>query len=158
MRKHGIAGLILGMAIMLGSARQANAFIFHDGLAFAQRGVQLYQFLVQTREIIGQAKDNLAAFKAAYAGLKDWRNLGWLDALELVNSPWLDDVKDIDQIRLATMATVMTGEQAGKLWGDVDHWDDWRSSARYRRDSWFRRKVESLMRQSKRARAQRGAV
>ena len=147
----------LALAVTVGISRPSHAFIFHDGPAFLQRTASLIQFIVQTRQIINGARDNLSAFKQAYEGLKDWKNLGWVDTLKLLDSPWLDNVKGIDDVRLAATATVMTVEQASGLWGDLQGLERWQRSSRYRTDPWYRRKVDSLTRQSRRARAQRAA-
>lgn len=150
---------IVGIAFLavVGRARPAEAFVFHDGPAFVQRVAQLLQFIIQTRQIINGARDNLAAFKQAYEGLRDWRNLGWVDTLRVLDAPWLDGVKGIDDVRAAATAAVMTVEQATGLWEDLQGLEQWKRSGRYGSDPWFRRKVDSLTRQSKRARAQRAA-
>jgi hypothetical protein len=150
--------LVLVFAAVVGRAERAHAFIFHDGPAFVQRVASLLQFVIQTRQIINGARDNLAAFKQAYEGMKDWKNMGWVDTLKVLESPWLDGVQGIDQIRNAATATVMTAEQAGGLWSDIDGMRKWKSSGRYRTDSWFRRKIDALNRQSRRARDRRAAV
>jgi hypothetical protein len=147
----------VAFVLVMGWAGRADAIVFHDGPAFVQRVTSLIQFIAQTRQIINGARDNLAAFKQAYDGLKDWKNLGWVDTLRLLDSPWLDGVKGIDDIRLAATATVMTVEQATGLWSDIEGLQSWRRSSRYRTDPWYRRKVDSLTRQSRRARAQRAA-
>jgi hypothetical protein len=149
--------MLLVLASVVGRAERADAFIFHDGPAFVQRVASLLQFVIQTRQIINGARDNLAAFKQAYEGMKDWKNMGWVDTLKVLESPWLDGVKGIDDIRNAATATVMTAEQANGLWSDIDGMRHWKSSGRYRTDSWFRRKVDALTRQSRRARERRAA-
>lgn len=143
--------------LLVGPARPARAITFHDAPAFTQRVAQVLQFLLQTRQVINGVRDNLSAFRQAYEGLKDWRNMGWVDTLRLLESPWFDKVEGIDQIRQAATATVMTAEQAHGLWADIDGLSRWEQSRRYRTDPWYRRKVDSLRRQSQRARAQRSA-
>jgi hypothetical protein len=155
MKRFSIGALL---AVSLCAApRRAEAFVFHDLVAFGQRVTQLTQFIVQTRQVINGVRDNLDAFKKAYEGLKDWKNLGWIDTLKLLDSPWLDNVKGIDEMRFAAMSTAMSAEQASGLWKDIDGLRQWRRSGRYGTDPWFRRKVDSLTRQSARARAQRAA-
>jgi hypothetical protein len=54
--------------------------------------------------------------------------------------------------------SVTSVQQAQALWDNVDHRERWRANPRYRTDPWFRAKVDSLQRQSKRARATRAAL
>jgi hypothetical protein len=150
--------VLLTFLFLLGRPRPAEAFIFHDGPAFAQRILQWYQNFQQYRQMVRSASDNLRTLQDAYRGAKDWKNLGWLDTLKVLDSPWLDSVKGIDNIRLAATASVMTVEQASKLWSDVRELGRWQGSERYRRDGWFRAKVDSIGRQSRRARAQRAML
>jgi hypothetical protein len=154
--RRALMVVVLG-AVVVGAPRNAHAFIFHDGPAFAQRILQWWQNIQQFRQMVRSGKDNLHAIEDAYRGAKNWRNMGWLDTLKVLDSPWLDSVKGIDNIRLATTASVMTVEQATKLWGDLQ-FDSWKRSPRYRRDGWYRAQVDSLSRQSTRARAQRAAL
>ena len=72
--------------------------------------------------------------------------------------PWFDGVDGIDDIRRATYVSVMTVDQANALWDNLQYVDPWRTNPRYRTDPWFRAKVDSLLRQSKRARATRAAL
>jgi hypothetical protein len=149
---------LLVLAFALGGAREARAFVFHDVQAFAQRALQFAFVAVKTYETIRTIRDHVEAFKQVYKGGLNWRNLGWLDTLDLLDSPWFDGVEGIDEIRTATWATVLGAEKAIKSWKEVDELRRWKASDRYRRDSWFRRKVDSLTRQSKRARATRAAL
>jgi len=155
--KRALMMLVL-LAAMTGSARRAHAWAFHDGPAAVQRVTQLTQFLIQTNQLIGTTRSYVNAFKRAYAGLKDWKHLGWVDTLQIVDMPWFDGVEGIDDIRRATYLTVMTADQAMKLWDNVDWLTSFRDNPRYRSDPWFRSKVDSLVRQSRRARATRAAL
>lgn len=147
------------MAILSAPSRPVQAqWEVHDLAAITQRGAQFVQYLIQFNQIITAARSHLEAFKQVYEGLKDWRNLGWADILQVVDLPWFDGVEGIDDIRRATYVTVMGVEQAQALWDNVNYVDRWRSNPRYRTDPWFRAKVDSLLRQSKRARATRAAL
>lgn len=152
--------LLVALVVVVLSARSrvASAWAFHDGPAFAQRVTVLLQQLHQYRQIVSATKGHMELFRNAYKGSKDWKNLGWVDTLKVLDSPWLDKVRGIDEIRLATATTVLTAEQATKLWSDVKGLTEWERSARYRKDLWFRRKIDSIRRQSRRARDQRAAL
>jgi hypothetical protein len=152
-----ISRIAVAVAI-LGVARPAAAFVFHDGPAFTQRVLWMYQQFQQYRQMVTTADSHLRTIKSALRGDMDWRNLGWLDTLQILDSPWLDGVKGIDEIRLATTASVMTAEQATRLWADVEGLGRWKRNRRYERDAWFRAKIDSISRQSGRARAQRAAL
>jgi hypothetical protein len=154
-----IAAVVATAVLVLAALpRPARAFVFHDGPAFAQRALWIYQQFQRYRQMINAANDTLHTLQTAMKGGQNWRNLGWLDTLQILDSPWLDSVKGIDDIRAATTATVMTVEQATKLWSDVEGLGHWKNSGRYQRDGWFRSKIDSIGRQSVRARAQRAAV
>jgi hypothetical protein len=152
-----MAGFVFGLVTAVQS-RSALAFAFHDGPAAVQRGLLWYEQLQQYRQVIGAANDHLAAFRQAVKGGMNWKNLGWLDTLQLLDGPWFDRVQGIDDIRAATTVAVMTAEQATKLWTDVTGFGKWRSSDRYRTDPWFRDKVDSVFNRSNRARSQRAAM
>ena len=155
--------ILLGVALIVvvsGIApRRAEAQTqVNDLAAITQRAVQFVQYLIQLNQMVNAAQDNLAAFKQVYDGLKDWRNLGWSDLLQIVDLPWFDGIDGIDDLRRATYLTVMGVTQAEGLWENVNYLDHWRLNPRYQTDPWFRAKVNSLLRQSKRARATRAAL
>lgn len=151
-------GLVMVVAVA-GNTRSANAqWEVHDLSAFTQRATQFTQYMIQFNEIITAARSHLEAFREVYEGLKDWHDLGWGDILQIVDLPWFDGIEGIDDIRRATYLTVMGVQQAEGLWDNLTYLDHWRSNPRYQTDPWFRAKVDSLMRQSKRARATRAAL
>jgi hypothetical protein len=128
-----------------------------DGAAIAEDIEEFAQVLTQWNEIIGTAHSSLQAFRDAYAGLKDWKHLGWVDTLQILQMPWLDGVDGIDEIRNVATLSVMSAGQIDQLWQNLDP-DSWQSNPRYRNDPWYRNKVNSLLRQSRRARATRAAL
>lgn len=156
--KAFLIGTAALLAVAMAPRRVEAQWEVHDLAAITQRAAQFTQYLIQFNEIINTAQGHLQAFKQVYEGLKDWRNLGWADVLQLVDLPWFDGVEGIDDIRRATYVTVMGVQQAQALWDNVSYVDRWRSNPRYRTDPWFRAKVDSLLRQSKRARATRAAL
>jgi hypothetical protein len=83
--------------------------------------------------------------------------MGWADTLQILQMPWFDGVDGIDEIRNVATLSVMTAGQIDQLWQNLDP-DSWKSNPRYRSDPWYRNKVNSLYRQSKRARATRAAL
>ena len=156
--KRFVFVVVLTLIAMLGRPQRAEAQFggFSDAPAFAQRISQLATILIQWNSIISTARGHLAAFQKAYKGLKDWKNLTWGDTLGIVDSPWFDGVDGIDEIRKVSYLTVMTGGQLSQLWSNLD--TDWTQSSRYKTDPWFRAKVDSMTKASKRARATRVAV
>ncbi len=154
--------LVIGIALVVavsGVASRAEAqWAVNDAPAITQRAIQFVQYLIQLNQMVNTAQDNLAAFKRVYDGLRDWRNLGWSDLLQIVDLPWFDGIEGIDDLRRATYLTVMSVTQAEQLWENVNYLDHWRLNPRYRTDPWFKAKVDSLLRQSKRARATRAAL
>lgn len=153
-----LLGLVVVAAVSAGSRRAQAQWEVHDLAAVTQRATQFVQYLIQFNEMITTARSHLEAFRQVYEGLKDWRNLGWADILQLVDLPWFDGIDGIDDIRRATYVTVMGVQQAEGLWTNVNYVDHWRSNPRYQTDPWFRAKVDSLLRQSKRAQATRAAL
>ena len=156
--KTFIVGVVVFSAVAIESRRAEAQWEVHDLAAITQRATQFTQYLIQFNEIITAARSHLEAFREVYDGLKDWRNLGWADILQLVDLPWFDGIDGIDDIRRATYVTVMGVQQAEGLWNNLDYLDHWRSNPRYQTDPWFRAKVDSLLRQSKRAQATRAAL
>lgn len=153
--------LLLGVVLVGGlilPARQASAqFAVIDAAALTEDIKEFAQVLIQWNEIINTAHTSLQAFRDAYAGLKDWKHLGWVDTLQILQMPWLDGVDGIDEIRNVATLTVMSAGQIDQLWSNLNP-DSWQSNPRYRNDPWYRNKVNSLLRQSKRARASRAAL
>jgi hypothetical protein len=143
-------------AMFLATPAQAQLAVI-DGAALAQGIEEFVQIITQWNEIIGTAHSSLQAFRDAYAGLKDWQHLGWVDTLQILQMPWLDGVDGIDEIRNVATLSVMGAGQIDQLWQNVNP-DSWQSNPRYRNDPWYRNKVNSLLRQSKRARATRAAL
>lgn len=153
--------LAVVLAASLGSARPAWAIFgplpVIDGAALVEQISEYVEILVQWNAIINTSRTALQAFRDAYAGLKDWKNLGWVDTLQILQMPWLDGVDGIDEIRNVATLSVMSAGQIDQLWQNANP-DNWQSNPRYRNDAWYRNKVNSLLRQSKRARAARAAL
>lgn len=156
MLKIAVVVAVLAMASLLGSAADAQIPVT-DGAALLEDIQEFVQVLIQWNEIINTAHSSLQAFRDAYAGLKDWQHLGWVDTLQILQLPWLDGVAGIDEIRNVATLSVMGAGQIDQLWQNVNP-DSWQSNPRYRNDPWYRNKVNSLLRQSKRARATRAAL
>lgn len=143
-------------AIMVSIApRTAEAFVFKDVSAFLQRNAH---YIIQFRQLLSTARDTRETLLNAYAGLKDWRNLGWVDTLDLVHAPWFDGVDGIEDLRTATALTVLNVEQATKLFTELKEFGDLEHHPRYKRDGWFRTRVDSIRRIARRARAHRVAI
>lgn len=140
------------------SAIPARAFIFHDGPAFVQRVMQLIQVLQQWNQIIRTSSQQLATVKAAYAGLKDWKNFGWVDTLRLADSPWFDGIEGIDDIRTYTNLTIISAQQAQDLFNNVDELKKLINDKRYKTDPWYRWRVNAMMRQSQEAQKVKAAL
>jgi hypothetical protein len=140
-------------------ARPARAYVLPviDAASITERVTEFVEILVEWNEIINTAHGSLQAFRDAYNGLKDWKHLGWVDTLQILQMPWLDGVDGIDEIRNVATLSVMSAGQIDQLWQNINP-DSWESNPRYRNDPWYRNKVNSLLRQSKRARATRAAL
>ena len=156
MRRLGIVLAVAGVCLALPRPAEAQ-FAVIDGAALAQDVEEFLQIITQWNEVINTAHVSLQAFKDAYAGLKDWKHLGWVDTLQILQLPWLDSVDGIDEIRNVATLSVMGAGQIDQLWQNLNP-DSWQSNPRYRNDPWYRNKVNSLLRQSKRARATRAAL
>jgi hypothetical protein len=148
-------GVGLAVCILGGKPRAAEAFVFEDVSAFLQRNAH---YLIQFRQLISVAQDSRRTLLAAYAGLKDWRNLGWVDTLDLVHAPWFDGIDGIEDLRMAADLTALNVEQAQKLFGELKDLDELERHPRYHRDGWFRAKVDSIRRIARRARGHRLAI
>ena len=158
-RRVVLPGLaVCWITVIPASVTSAEAWTFHDGPAYIQRISQLAQVLAQWNEIIRSSGQQLMVLKAAYLGLKDWRNYGWIDVLRVTESPWFDGIKGIDDLRQATSLTIMSAEQAQQLWDNYTFYNNMLLNPRYEKDPWYRAKVNSLLRQSKRAQAVKSAT
>ena len=150
--------LVVTLGASLLMPRPAKAVIpVIDGAAITDSWTQYLEIITQWATIISTAKGHLNAFRDAYAGLKDWKNLGWEDTLNILQMGFLDGVDGIDDIRNVATLSVMTAGQIENLWSDLDP-DNWKQNSRYKKDAWYRNKVNSLFRQSKKARATRAAL
>ena len=150
--------LVLGITVVPASVTPAQAWVFHDGPAFAQRLAQYIQIMAQWKMVVQKSGEQLMAFKAAYLGLKDWRNYGWIDVLRLADSPWFDGIKGIDDIRKTTDLSVMSAEQAQQLWDTYAFYNKMLLNPRFENDPWYRAKVNSLLRQSKKAQGVKASI
>lgn len=151
-------GVVVVLLVSVGARRAEAQWEVHDLAAITQRATQFTQYMIQFNEIVTAARSHLEAFREVYQGMKDWRTLGWSDILQIVDLPWFDGIEGIDDIRRATYVSVMGAQQAEALWTNTDYLAHWRSNPRYQSDPWFRAKVDSLLRQSKRAQATRAAL
>ena len=120
--REAMIGLGLAALVVTRSPRRAEALVFKDVAAFLQRNAH---YLIQFQQLLSATRDSRRALLAAYAGLKDWRNLGWVDTLDLVHAPWFDGVEGIDDLRMAADLTALNVEQAQKLSGSCGSWTIW---------------------------------
>jgi hypothetical protein len=141
--------------VMMGGALPAWAFPFEDIAAFLQRNAH---YILQFRQLLSAARDTRESIMKAYEGIKDWKNLGWVDTLDLVHAPWFDQVDGIEDLRAVTDLTVMNVEQATKLFDDLRDFGSLEHNPRYRRDGWYRSRVDSIRGIARRARAHRVAL
>jgi hypothetical protein len=150
---------VLALAAFLAASfafeRTASAVIFEDLSAYLQRALH---YLVQFRQLVGAAKDMRETFINVYQGLKDWRNIEWKDALDVVYAPWFDEVEGIDELRTTVGLTVGNAELAEKIFRDLKNFNRLESSWRYDHDGWFRRRVNGMRTIHKRAAAHRRGV
>jgi len=149
---------IFWITVIPASVTPARAWTFHDGPAFVQRIAQLAQVLAQWNQIIRSSGEQLMTLKAAYLGLKDWRNCGWIDVLRVADSPWFDGISGIDDIRRGADLTIMDAEQAQQLFDHFTFYNNMLLNPRYEKDPWYRAKVNSLLRQGKRAEGVKSAI
>jgi|GEM_PF-1690486 hypothetical protein len=149
---------IFWITVIPASVTPARAWTFHDGPAFVQRIAQLAQVLAQWNQIIRSSGEQLMTLKAAYLGLKDWRNYGWIDVLRVADSPWFDGISGIDDIRRGADLTIMDAEQAQQLFDHFTFYNNMLLNPRYEKDPWYRAKVNSLLRQGKRAEGVKSAI
>ena len=152
-----VGTLVLALASFGSRRAYASGIPVIDAASIAEMVQEFVTMMIQFNEIINTAHGALQAFRDAYAGLKDWRHLGWEDTLQILQMPWLDGVDGIDEIRNVATLSVMSAGQIDQLWQNTNP-DSWESNPRYRNDPWYRNKVNSLLRQSKRARATRAAL
>ncbi|MGD0839318.1 MAG: hypothetical protein ABSB49_22010 [Polyangia bacterium] len=110
-----IIGTVLACGITLVSRPASAQLAVVDGAAIAQDLQEFVQILTQWNEIIGTAHTSLQAFRDAYAGLKNWQHLGWVDTLQILQMPWLDGIPGIDEIRNVATLTVDRGPGASKV-------------------------------------------
>jgi hypothetical protein len=157
MKKLVIVCSLIAFAL-LGWHRPASAqWAVTDPGALTQRATQFVQYLIQFNELIRASRGYLAAFQDAYKGLKEWNHLGWEDTLRVLDMPWFDGVDGIDDIRRVSYLSMMSVQQIQDLWANRDP-TEWTNNPRYKNDPWYRAKVNSLVRQSKRAKATRTAL
>lgn len=150
-----LGGLALASFLVL-SPKRGEAMIMHDVLAFGQRTLTLYEQIVKYREMIRAADGQFKAFKQAFEGVKDWKNLSLEDTASLLDAPWFDGVEGIDELRFAATATVLTVEQSKKLFSDVRGFG--KKNPRYDSDPWYRARIDALFKYSSKARAQKIAM
>lgn len=146
--------------VLLGSPRahaQFGPLPVIDAASLAETIEEYAQIIIQWNELLNTSHSALQAFRDAYSGLKDWKHMGWADTLQILNMPWFDDVDGIEGVRNVATLSVMTAGQIDQLWQNLDP-DSWKSNPRYKNDPWYRNKVNSLYRQSKRARATRAKL
>jgi len=151
--------MLLVLFCSLSSASKAHAqWQVNDAAAITQRLATFVQYVIQFNQMINGVQAQVSAFRQVYQGLKDWRNLGWVDLVHVVDLPWFDGVDGIDNIRKDVYLTVMSAEQASGLWTNITSADRWKGNPRYRTDPWFRHQVDLLTKSSKRANATRAAL
>lgn len=148
-------------AVMLAffiSPKPAHAWVFHDGPAFGQRIMQYIQYLQQWNTLLRNGSQQLNAVRAAYAGMRDWRNFGWMDTLRLADSPWFDGIQGIDEIRNYCSLTIISAQQAQDLFNNVAALRALINDRRYQTDPWYRWRANAMIRQSEKARTTKQAL
>lgn len=155
MRSAHLFAVVLVSVVLYGSP--ASALVLKDFLAYGQR---LLHYQMQFKALVSEAQENRRIIQGAFNSMKsgDWKNLALVDTLRILDMPWFDGIEGIDDIRKATDLTVLNAQSAQELWKSADDFAKWRDNPRYSRDPWFKKKVDSLTRQSRRAVARRAAL
>lgn len=156
MRAAKAALICVAVGGAMAPSRACEAVIMHDVLAFGQRTLQLYEHVVKYREMIRAADGQFKAFKQAFEGVKDWKNLSLEDTLSILDAPWFDGVEGIDELRFAATATALTVEQTKRLFSDVKGFG--KNNPRYDSDPWYRARIDAILKYSSKARAQKIAI
>lgn len=115
-----VATVTVVLSTVGGTLQPAHAIIpVFDWAAIIQRVSQLLAVLQQWTSQIQKMRESYALAYAAYMGVKDWKNLGWVDVLQLTEMPFFDGIDGIDDLRDLSAVTEMSVEQLQTMFKEI---------------------------------------
>lgn len=144
LRAATIAVVLAGIG---GSSTPAQAGIpVFDWAAIIQRVSQLLSHLGQWSKQISKMRETYALGYAAYQGVKNWKDLGWVDALRLTEMPFFDGVAGIDDLRDLAAVTEMTVEELQTMFAEIEMIKRMMDDPMYAQNAAFQARVRLMSR------------
>jgi hypothetical protein len=138
------------VATLFVAAPQAKAIPVIDGAhiaaAAANAGLQVLEWV----NYIKNFKEYYSTINAVYNGVRDWKNMGWVDTLQLVELPWFDGMEGIEDIRNIAAGTSMSLSDLQTVFSDLKWFDKMLNDPRYAEQEAFRKKTQILQKANQR--------
>ena len=93
-------------------------------------------------------KEYYATMNAVYQGIKNWRDMSWLDVLRMTELPWFDNVPGIEDLRNIAGGVVMTVEELNHVFADVKWYERMLNDPRFARDEGARKRIQIMQKLS----------
>jgi len=144
-----VKSLGLAIALMLGSGQQAHAGLpVIDPTHIATAIVNTAETIMKWADYIKNFKEYYATVNAVYQGLKNWQDMGWLDALKLVELPWFDGIPGIEDMRNVAGAVAMTAEELNSVFADVKWYQRMLNDPRFAANEGAKKRLQIMQRLS----------
>ena len=139
-------GLSVGLAAgLVTMATPAHAIfgigdVVFDPSVFAKTAIAAEQGV----RTLAQAQQTYLIFNSVYQGLRDWKNFGWVEMLDMVDLPFFDGVDGIDDLRDLASLTEIGVSDLQQMFGECQTIQRLVNDPRYR-DSRTRAKQVDLL-------------
>jgi len=134
----------ISCVLALGLATPAHAMPVIDVAHIAQSIANTAQQIQQWSQYISQFRGYYATFNAVYYGIKNWKDMGWVDLLNLSELPCFDGVDGIDDIRNACSLTEMSVNDLQSIYTDIKWFDRMTKDPAYAKNDAFHERVRIM--------------
>ena len=129
--KKALQAAFLGLVLTVGG-QQAEAMAVVDAPHIAQSILNTAEQIARWSSYMSQFRSYYATINAVYYGVKNWKDMGWVDALKLVELPWFDNMEGIADLRNIAAGIDMGIYELNLIFADLQWFDRMMNDPKFR--------------------------
>lgn len=157
-RAFQVTAVVAGVSVVQGvnTPAQAGMPVF-DWAALLQRAIQIIEHMSKWVDQLKRMRESYSLAFAAYNGIKNWDQMGWVDLLNMAEMPWFDGVEGIDEIRDLCSLTEMGVQELKELYKEMAILDKMANDPKLMANQAARARLEFTRKMSQKRQARRVA-
>ena len=157
-RAFQVTAIVAGVSVVQGVTTPAQAGIpVFDWAAIIQRAAQIIEHLTKWTDQLKKMRENYSLAYAAYNGIKNWDQMGWIDILNMTEMPWFDGVEGIEDIRDLSALTEMGVQELMSLYKEMAILDRMANDPKFMANQAARARLQFTRKMSQKRQARRVA-